>query len=591
MAHARAATLVEVLAGRAAQHPERDALAFAPNARSGEVRDQLTYRQLHEQACTIASELRRLGYRAGQRALLIFPAGLDFARAFFGCIYAGLVAVPAPPPEGSRASVERVEAVLADARAALIITDDATLPGVGEWLGGRAGSSAGGSDRAGVPCRTVRSLGGADAVMCAPHPVTAGDLALLQYTSGSTSEPKGVMITHGNLVSNLDLASTLLGHQRAKGCGWLPLTHDMGLIGQLLFTIYTGGWCLLLPPLEFAKRPHRWLELMAACGAQQAIAPNFAYELCARTVSDELIASLDLSQWTVAINGAEPIDIKTLEAFAKKFAPAGFRPEAFMACYGLAEATLFVSGTPRDQPPTVTLVDSGELARGRFAPAGDGRPGRPLVSSGTFAADSVLIVDPQTRVPLRDREVGEIWVTGPGVGRGYWGRQGLTDLVFRARTADGRPGYLRTGDLGVVDNRELYVTGRLKDVIITRGRNLYPQDLEHAVRGQSGDLRFGSTAVFALDNDEDIVVVQELQRRPRDEHDLGAVASCVKRELAEHWGSGRISVVFVRPGTISKTTSGKIRRSETRRLFLESGLNHIYASLAPGVSGRLKERT
>jgi acyl-CoA synthetase (AMP-forming)/AMP-acid ligase II len=577
---------------RARRHPERDAIAFVPDIRSGAVADRLTYGQLAGQAREIGCWLAVQGYQPGQRIVLLFPAGLGFARAFFACGYAGLVAVPVPPPDDSRASAERVQSVLADSQPDLVLTDDATLPRIRAWLDSRPGpGERTGLD--GIRCLAMPPAG-AGAAAWTPHPGTAGDLALLQYTSGSTSEPRGVMITHGNLLANLETAHAFLGRPRARGCGWLPLTHDMGLIGQLLFTVYTGGWGLLLPPTEFIKRPYRWLELMAEYGAQHAIAPNFAYDLCVRTVSEERIVGLDLSRWTLALNGAEPIDIRTLEAFAKKFGPAGFTREAFLPCYGLAEATLFVVGTPHDQPPRVTVVDAELLSLGRFAPAAQGTPARPLVSSGTTTDDSVLIVDPRTRRPLGEREVGEIWVTGPSVGLGYWGQAELTERTFHARPADGRPGYLgtgylRTGDLGVLDGRQLYVTGRLKDVIITRGRNLYPQDLENAVREQAGTLRFGAAAVFALTGD-DIVVVQELQRVPRGEYDFGPVASRVKQDLAQHFGAGRTSVVFVRPATVRKTTSGKTRRSEMRRLFLESALNPIYESLAPGVSEQLRER-
>ncbi len=242
----------------------------------------------------------------------------------------------------------------------MVLTDDGTAPCAGPWLGGQP------DGRGPVRCLPVSSLSGNAVAPWGPPAVRSGDLALLQYTSGSTTEPKGVMVTHGNLVANLALAYEFMGRPRARGCGWLPLTHDMGLIGQFLFTIYTGGWALLLPPLEFVKRPYRWLELMTRYAAEQAIGPNFGYDLCARTVSEEQVAALDLSRWTMAINGAEPIDLGTLERFAKRFAPAGFRPEAFAPCYGLAEATLFVSGTPRGQPPQVTVVDGDLLSRGRF---------------------------------------------------------------------------------------------------------------------------------------------------------------------------------------------------------------------------------
>ncbi|MEO3814427.1 fatty acyl-AMP ligase [Sphaerisporangium sp. B11E5] len=571
-------TLVTVLDDKAERHPEREALAFMPDIKNGRIEDGLTFGQLAAQARLLAARLVGEGFRPGDRALLLFPAGLDFAIAFFACAYARLVAVPAPLPERSRAGIQRMEGMTADAEPSVVITVDESLDVVRDW-----------ADRHGhrLPCVTVSRTAPPPARAVTFEPPEPGDIALLQYTSGSTSEPKGVMISHGGLVSNLDLIHTYLGRKReARVCGWLPLTHDMGLIGQLLYPLYTGGWLLLLPSLEFVKYPYKWLELIDRYQVRQTVAPDFAYELCVRKTSEEQAARLDLSRWEAAFNGAEPIRLRTLEQFAKRFAPAGFRVDAFLPCYGLAEATLIVTGKPCDHPMEKRVVDAEQLARGRFVPVAEGEDGKALVSSGVILRGDVLIVDPETRVPLEDGRVGEIWVTGSSVSGGYWRQEKVNEETFGVRTADGRAGYLRTGDLGVRDGAQLYVTGRMKDVIISNGRNLHPQDLEHAMQEMAEDLTFGSSAVFALE-DDNVVAVQEVRPRPQD--DLARAASRIKHGLAEQFGVGHTSVVFVRPGAVRKTTSGKTRRSAMRRLFLESGLSPLHMSLAREVSERLTE--
>ncbi|MFE9658247.1 fatty acyl-AMP ligase [Micromonospora sp. NPDC006431] len=569
-------TLAHVLNDKAERHPEREALAFIPDINEGKIADRLTFGQLAERSRRLAARLATAGFEPGARALLLFPSGLDFAVAFFACSYARLIAVPAPLPERSPTSIQRLAGMVADAEPALILTVEESRETVREW-------AAGNGYRA-LPCITV-----ADTADPSPDDVplelpTPDDLALLQYTSGSTSDPKGVMVSQGNLLSNLDLIDSFVGRKPAmRVCGWLPHIHDMGLIGQLLYPVYVGGWLLQLPPLEFLKRPSRWLELIARHRIQCAAAPNFAYDLCARVTSEDQAAELDLSHWEIALNGAEPINDRTLERFATRFAPAGFRMESFLPCYGLAEATLIVTGRPAGQPVGKATVDPEQLAHGRLAPM-TGAGGKILISSGTILHDNVLIVDPGSRMPLADGRVGEIWVTGASVSRGYWRKDEVNEEIFGATTTDGRGPYLRTGDLGVRDGAELYVTGRIKDLIISNGRNLHPHDLECALQEMAGDLPFGSSAVFAIE-DHQVVAVQEIRGRQHD--DLAQAAARLGLGLAQQFGIGRTSVVFVRPGAVRKTTSGKTRRSAMRQLFLESGLDPIYVSLAPGMSERL----
>ncbi|MEO3876456.1 fatty acyl-AMP ligase [Nonomuraea sp. B12E4] len=573
-------TLVHVLDDKAEHHPEREALAFIPDIKDGGIRDRLTFGQLAERSRHLAARLVAAGFEPGQRALLLFPSGLDFAVAFFACSYARLIAVPAPLPERSRTSIQRLAGMMADAEPSVMLTVESSLDVIREWTDAHGYQAL---PRVTVSDATVAPLAGFGPL----EPPEPDDLALLQYTSGSTSDPKGVMISHRNLTSNLDLIHSYLGREpEARICGWLPATHDMGLIGQLLYPLYTGGWLLMLPPLEFVKRPYKWLELVDRHRAMYTAAPDFAYDLCVRMTNEEQAAKLDLSHWRAAFNGSEPIHARTLERFADRFAPAGFRPPTFLPCYGLAEATLIVTGKPYGQPLERKVVDPEQIARGRFVPVAAGEAGRTLVSSGVILRDNVLIVDPETGVPLADGRIGEIWVTGEGVSRGYWRKEELNQATFNARTADGRDGYLRTGDLGVRDGTQLYVTGRMKDVIISNGRNLHPHDLERALQEMAEDLIFGSSAVFALDDDK-VVAVQEV--RHQEHNDLARAATRIKQALAQQFGVGQTSVVFVRPGAVRKTTSGKTRRSAMRQLFLESGLRPIYMSLAPDVSERLKE--
>jgi acyl-CoA synthetase (AMP-forming)/AMP-acid ligase II len=564
------------LESQAASRPDGIAFSFLRDIKGDVFDDDLTYGQLRDSAQDIAEWLRVRGHGPGERALLVFSPGLEFTRAFFGCAYAGLIAVPAPPPGGSRASIERLDGILASARPAMIITDDRALPDVTEWLSERSDDHP--------PCVSIQRMepaagGGRRAPARSPDA-----LAVLQFTSGSTSTPKGVEITHRNLLSNLNLIHAHVGAgEDLRGCGWLPLTHDMGLIGQFLYPLFVGGWCLMLPPLEFVRRPARWLALISEHGVTHTCTPNFAYELCARKVTDEQVAGLDLSRWRVALNGAEPLQAATMEAFAKRMSPAGFRLETFLPCYGLAEATLLVAGKLNGEPLVTTSVDAAQLAARRLVPGSPDDRAATLVSSGQVLRGNVLIVEPATGVPLGDRRVGEIWVSGECVARGYWEDEEATGESFGFRTSDGRGPFLRTGDLGARDGAELYVVGRIKDVIVVHGRNVYPHDLERAAQDQAGDLVFMSTAAFGLDG-EHIVLIQEVRPPRGADAALAEGASRIRRELSRRAGTGKISIVFVRPGAVRKTTSGKVSRSAMRRLFTESGLTPVYQSLSGELS-------
>lgn len=572
------ANFAEVVQNRAADG-DRIAYSFMGNVKYGTIDDLLSFRRLDRCARATAAWLAERGIATGDRVLLLFPAGLDFIKAFMGCVYAGAVAVPAPPPDRFRTAIDRTAGILHDAEVSAVLTDHDNLSFVTEWMSEQGHS--------GVPCGAVDDTMG-DSDSWRGVSLTRDDLVFLQYTSGSTSEPKGVTVSHGNLLENLESIRRCYRYDSGfRGVGWLPMTHDMGLIGQVLMTSYVGCWALLMPPTEFLRRPLRWLELIDQFNANITVAPNFAYELCVKRVTDEQAAGLDLSRWEAAVNGAEPIQAATLAAFAERFAPAGFRASTFMPSYGLAEATLLVAGTPKGRGPVVARVDAGVLAKGRLTDPADGASQRELVSSGPVAAYDVLIVDPSTTRPMSDDEVGEIWVRGGSVSRGYWRRADLTTETFGAATSTGETGFLRTGDLGAMRGGELYVTGRLKDMMVVRGRNLYPQDLETAAR-TADEFNCGASAVFALfdparntleNTSENIVVVQEIKAGALRVGAVQEMTVKITTTLVQEFGIRPPSVVLVRPGIVRKTTSGKVRRAAMRQLFLDAELDAFHEEL------------
>ncbi|GAA1226035.1 fatty acyl-AMP ligase [Streptomyces rhizosphaericus] len=514
-----------------------------------------------------AALLRRCA--PGDRALLLYPEGLDFAVAFLGCLYGGVVAVPSPLPGRYKHHQRRVSAIAADAQISLVLTDTGSLSDVTHWAdtAERDHRVLLATDDLGVPpleAAALPSLG-------------PDDIALLQYTSGSTGDPKGVVLTHSNLLHNADSLRRAFGLDETVRFGsWIPHYHDMGLMGILLPPLYLGSSCVLMSPTTFLKRPHWWLRMIDEFDVTWSAGPNFAYELCSRQVTDEQLAGLDLSRWKFANNGSEPVQPATLSAFAKRFAAAGLRAEALNPCYGMAEATVFVSGSGFREP-VIRRVDEQRLAAGALVPAPVPGPGKDIVSCGFPRDYDVRIVDPETRRERAEGEVGEIWLRGPSVGRGYWNNAEATGRTFAARLADAGPategGYLRTGDLGAVLDGELFITGRIKEMLILRGRNLYPQDVEYEVRQQHPELQgmFGAAFTLPVADDEDreeelLVLVHEVRGR-RSEAELEALASAVRRTVFREFGAHLAGVSLVRRGAVPRTTSGKIQRLRMRELF------------------------
>lgn len=557
-----------------------------------EITSILSYADLDRQARAIAVALRQR-CSPGDRALLLYPSGLEFISAFFGCLYAGVVAIPAYPPRPNE-SIHRLRAIVADAGAHVALTTRVLLQASAHVTPENLGDTT-------LPLLTTDDL--ADPAALAerwtrPTALVPDTLAFLQYTSGSTGQPKGVMLTHGQLLANQEMIRRLYRHDASDIiAGWLPLFHDMGLIGLAMQTLYVGATCLLMPPAAFLQKPLRWLQLLSRFRVTTTGGPNFAYELCARRVTPAERATLDLSSLRIAFNGSEPIHAATLNLFAATFAECGFHRDAFLPCYGMAEASLLVTGKTRGRPLVQARFDPAALAAGRAEPS-TAPDARILASSGRVAPGlRVLIVDPVTGLPLRDGVIGEIWVRGPSIGSGYWNNPELSAATFGARLASSpraRARHLRTGDLGFLLDGELFVTGRLKDLIIVRGRNLYPQDLEATATAAHSSLRAHGTAAFAVADAhgaETVVLVLEVERTALRAFDAPTVAAAIRAALVREHEVAPAALVFVKPATMPKTSSGKIQRAECRRQFLAGELSTVEridlpapAPVAPSVS-------
>jgi len=566
-----AATTPELLERRARERAGEVAYTFLSDGEA--VGEELSYGELHRRVLALAAGLEGEGLR-GERAVLLFPPGLDFVVAFYACLHAGVVAVPAYPAQRRR-GLDRLRAIVGDSEARLALTDEAGAERARRWW----------SDDdafAGLRWASGEELARAGRGAEPAARVEAGDLAFLQYTSGSTSTPKGVRVSHANLLANQRAIRETFGESEASVIvGWLPLYHDMGLIGNVLQPLYLGGRCILMSPVAFLQRPLRWLRAISEYGGTTSGGPNFAYELCVRKIAPEERAELDLSPWSLAFNGAEPIRAETLESFARTFGECGFEPSSFAPCYGLAEGTLMVSGRGRgDGGPVVREVDAQALERDRVEPPSQDE-GRALVGSGQAAGEHrILVVDPERRTPCPPGRVGEIWVAGPSVAGGYWRREEETRRDFEARLAGSGEGpFLRTGDLGFLDEGELFVTGRLKDLVIIRGLNHYPQDIELTAERSHPALRAGGGAAFSVEvaGEERLVVVQEVERHTSAE-ELAEALERLAEAVAEAHDLALHAAVLIRTQTLPKTSSGKVRRAACRELFLAGELQVVTES-------------
>ncbi|MCC5632732.1 amino acid adenylation domain-containing protein [Nostoc sphaeroides CHAB 2801] len=574
----KCSTVVELLRYRSIEQANTEAFTFLYDGEAQAA--TLTYQELDRHSRAIASQLQTLGL-SGERALLLYPPGIDYLPAFFGCLYAGLVAVPAYPPRNQR-NTPRILAILQDSQTAVILTTTAILAQLKSLLADKF-------DINNLLWLTTDNLTpGIEEDWQEPF-INTDTLAFLQYTSGSTGTPKGVMVTHGNLLHNAEVTRQYMEHtSSSKFVTWLPVYHDMGLIGGVLQPLYSGFPCIMMPPAAFLQRPYRWLQAISRYRGTTSGAPNFAYELCIEKVTPEQRSTLDLSSWDVAFNGAEPIRQETLERFATTFAECGFRPEAFYPCYGMAETTLMVSGSVKSALVTTKLIYKNALERNHVIETVTNNDNNSIVLVGcgrSVPQQQVVIVNPESSTRCQDGEIGEIWVSGPSVGKGYWNRQAETEQTFHAFLQDtGEGPFLCTGDLGFLDNGEVFITGRAKDLIIIRGRNLYPQDIELTAERSHPSLRAGGNAAFCVEVDaqEQLVVVQELEFRAKP--NLEEVAAAIRQGVAEEHEVQVYGVVLIKPGTIPKTSSGKIQRRATKAEFLAGELQIISSKITERIN-------
>ncbi|HLJ26156.1 MAG TPA: non-ribosomal peptide synthase/polyketide synthase [Candidatus Angelobacter sp.] len=556
--------LNELLLWQREHNSDRLVLTFLRDGEKEEA--NWTYEELARRAWSIAALLQSSNF-TGQPVLLLYPPGPDFIAAFWGCLSAGAIAVPVYPPRSNR-NLLRLKAVIQDSKALTVLTARQTLLKMKPFADGDPQLSS-------LRYLATDDLGPSLAEDWKQPKVAGDSIAFLQYTSGSTAAPKGVMVSHSNLLENEALIQEAF-HQNERSVivGWLPLYHDMGLIGNMLQPIYIGARCILMPPMAFLQQPVRWLNAITHYRATTSGGPNFAYDLCVNKVTEEEADRLDLSSWELAFNGAEPVRSSTMRRFAARFGRAGFNPKAFTPCYGLAEATLLVSGHSGDHAPVTLDLDAAALARHQVRSASEDNAAIPVVSCGQPArGNGVMIVDPESLLSSPPNQIGEIWVSGPSVARGYWNLPEETKLAFHARIHGSQEGsFLRTGDLGFLCDGELFVTGRLKDLIIIRGRNYYPQDIEETMGTAHPALRPGCGAAFAIERDgeEKLVVVQEAAIRSDDE--LGRAIQLIARNIAEIHELTAHAIVLIRTGTIPKTSSGKLQRHTCKTDFLNQNL-------------------
>ncbi|MBL4868855.1 MAG: AMP-binding protein [Pseudomonadales bacterium] len=556
-------TIISRLICFAEQDPADIAYTFLANG--DEVSEQLSYGQLLQQARAIASHLHNeMSIQKGDRVVLLFCPGLDFVRALYGCLFAGVIALPVNPPSSVSQSWRNFLSIAENASATLILTD-ATKE---KFLQRQNQAFSEEPDARRVDIAHINMNIAHDHP---PADVDAKDVALLQYTSGTTSLPKGVVVTHENIMHNLKRISEQVYQGNKVTVSWLPIYHDMGLFGGVLEALYSHGHCILMPPSSFLAKPIRWLKAITKFQAAVSGGPNFAFDLCADAISDEALAEIDLSCWKIAASGAEPVLGPTLRRFGAKFFKSGFNPKGFVPCYGLAESTLLACANKVDKnaPPTLLSVNKDALANRVIQIESDGALAKEFVSCGQPDVDDVVIVDTDTlRLKIEDH-VGEIWIRGASVATGYWNNIELSNGVFN-QSVRGQDGYYRTGDLGFLHKGEIYISGRIKELIIIRGKNHYPGDIEHSIQGASNDLMLDCGSVFSIivDGMERLVALQEVKQAALKNLDVSKVLESMQQAVIQHHEIKLDGVVLLKPGRVFKTSSGKIRRSACRDSYL-----------------------
>ncbi|WP_052692079.1 AMP-binding protein [Teredinibacter purpureus] len=532
-----------------------------------------TYKDVDGYARSIAAELQNRNLE-GERALLLFHTGLDFVIAFMACLYAGVIAVPVHFPGRKNKDWENLDKIVGDARVAILMSDSKHTDFISKYKNGYDGfNSADYLEIDGVDIGLANNW---------RDPKVGRDaLAFLQYTSGSTGIPKGVMVTHGNLLHNEELMKVAYQHSSETVIvSWLPLYHDMGLIGNVLHTLYLGSTCYLMTPVAFLQQPFRWLKALSDYKAHSCFAPNFAYQLCLKRITPEQRDSLDLSHWKMALNGAEPVRADTLDRFSQFFGPCGFNAKTAYPAYGLAEATLFVSGSAMDEEPHIVSLSSSALKDHKVIVDESSDGTQRMVCSGVLNTEQdIVIVNPDTFDACADDEVGEIWIHGPSVAQGYWERADATEETFRAKIKGDVKAthYLRTGDLGFVQRNRLFIAGRIKDMVIVNGANYYPQDIEKSIQEGHEALKEGSGAVFGVvhEENEQLVIVQEVERTHLKKINVEDVFSYIRNTVSQEFQSTVAAIVLIKPMTLPLTSSGKIQRRKSKQMMFDNTLNEI----------------
>ena len=569
-------TIVDVLLDKSTNIPHKTAYTFLADGENES--GSCTYHELDLNARAIAVELLTK-VKPGDRALLVYPytAGLEFIAGFLGCLYAGVVAVTDYPRQHIK-SLNQYQARIVDCQAAIALTTKEFAQRVKEQLMAHPSMAL---KLKALPWIESDRVDLALADKWQPPKIDGDTLAFLQYTSGSTGQPKGVMITHGNVLHNSQVIYKSFGHHdQTKILMWLPMFHDMGLIGGVMQPLFAGLPAVLMSPIALAQKPFLWLKALSKYQITTSGGPNFAYDLLCQKITDEQRASLDLSHWEVAFTGAEPVRAETLKKFGELYQPCGFKKEAFYPCYGMAEATLFITGIDATNYPTIAYLDKKALTEDKVIAVNSEHPdSKAVVSCGhTWLEDEIIIVNSETKLQCAEDKIGEIWARGAGIGKGYYQRVEQTEATFQAKLADNPDKtYLRTGDLGFIKDGELYITGRIKDMMILWGRNHYPQHIEETVESCHPALRLNHGAAFSVEvgGEEQLVVAHEINRTELRQLNAEEVIGAIRLSVGEQNMANVFAVALLKTGSIPKTSSGKIKRRACQSMFLDGSLNTV----------------
>jgi acyl-CoA synthetase (AMP-forming)/AMP-acid ligase II len=562
-------SFVELLQLKAQEQPKD--LAFTYLNENGGQEATLSFHELNCRAKAVGGYLQSVA-KPGERVLLFFPSGLDFIVSFFGCLYAGLIAIPVFP--GKReVSLKNIQRIILDAQVTVCLTNKPIYLKINNFHFQN-------THLTNLPWKLIEDLAYQNEFDWDQPTIHKNDLALLQYTSGSTGHPKGVMVSHENLISNSEMIRVGFEHTKETVfVGWLPLFHDMGLVGNVLQPLYLGIHSVLMAPSTFVANPFLWLQAISKYRGTTSGGPNFSYDLCANKITPEEAATLDLSSWENAFIGAEPIFACTMEKFHQTFKPCGFRWDAFYPCYGMAEATLFISGGKKSDPPTLHKTKKNEFKDSSgISPAEDKKMEKTYIGCGkTWLDQEALVVDPETLLPCSENQEGEVWVRGDNVTQGYWNQPLETNKTFNNFVDDGRGPYLRTGDLAFINQGELFITGRIKDIIIINGRNHYPQDIEKTVERSHPSIRMHSIAAFSVEKEtsERLAIGCEVKRKYVRNYDFEEIYCSIRTAIFENHAIDTTAIVLLKPGSIPKTSSNKIKRGLCRKYFSNGGFNKI----------------